>query len=294
MAFPTPDMYKITAATNSVDDMMAALFSHWSGTSTKFVASAGDAVTAGDPGSYSFRLNTKNNPSELWTVNFRNSGTVGSPSATDVEMALDPSGDTAFVDPKDPADTAGPAWTGELTSFNYVSGSLNGDALVLEWADAVMVLLYGTAGTFWPRGFHFGRVYVPFAASDEEDNYRDGLGLLGSIPSNLLSTTSWISSTATDAVFRTGLTTWVGKNDWPATINAGMLTVGADTGVPVPISLYVVGKRYLGFMKYLQGWTGENARVRLQNGSGVFRYMFVSSNAGTSTLVVPCDNTTIP
>lgn len=292
MPFPVPDMYKITAATNSVDDMMAALYAHWSGASTKFIALQPTSVSAGDTGSYSYTLQPRPGSLEYWNVSFRNSGSIGTPSTTDVKVALDPKGD--IRDPTDPSTTASLEWTGELTSFNYVSGSLSGEALVLEWADALMVLFYGTAGDFWPKGFHLGRVYVPLSSSDAEDTYRDGLGLLGSIPSNLLVPTSWTSSTATAAVFRTGQTTWIGKDDWPATVTAGMLNVGADTNVPVPLMLYLSSKRYLGFLKYLQGWTGEVARTRLQNGSGVFRYMFVSSGAGTSTLVVPCDNTTIP
>ena len=194
-----PVVTKLTAASNSVDDYLAAMFTHF-GSSTKFsiVANGGtaDAFTI-----------TPVAAAETWQLNLR-----WTTAATIANSAIDPLAN--IIDPgagggAAPTLTSDQEWSTETPTMVIVGGGAESvDFYLIELDDCLIVLFMDVGKTFNPRAMLYGRLYVPYYTDGVAGNdYADGLAMCGSVPRFTQGTATgssdfWMSSNSTASLAR--------------------------------------------------------------------------------------------
>jgi len=194
-----PVVTKLTAASNSVDDYLAAMFTHF-GTSTKFsiVANGGtaDAFTI-----------TPVAAAETWQLNLR-----WTAAATTANSAIDPLAN--IIDPgagggAAPTLTSDQEWSTETPAMVIVGGGAESvDFYLIELDDCLIVLFMDVGKVFNPRAMLYGRLFVPYYTDNSDGNdFCDGLAMCGSVPRTTIGTSAgssdfWMSSNSTGSLAR--------------------------------------------------------------------------------------------
>lgn len=188
-----PVVTKLTAASNSVVDYLAAMFTHF-GTSTKF------SIVANGGGADAFTL-TPIAAAETWQLNLR--------------WTTDPTRAVSAIDPlaniTDPGAGGGAAptltsdleWSLETQTMEIAAGGAESvDFYIIELDDAFIVLFMDAAKTFNPRAMFYGRLFVPYYTDGPGigNDYCDGLAMCGHLPriSGSVGTNYWLSTTASN------------------------------------------------------------------------------------------------
>ena len=187
-----------------MEEIHLALYDHFSNVSTKFGISS--SVGAG-PDNFSVTCSAAG---EDWQVNFRRASSSTTTTKFSMCSGTGSLGATEFASPGTtavvPVTTARDHsnevdWVIYVPSVAKSSGPNEFDieAVIVEIDDAFFLLLEddGTpSGTFYPYGIHFGKVWVPFYASDPGLG-RDGLGFHLGVPSDSPATSNgWVSQAA--------------------------------------------------------------------------------------------------
>jgi len=188
-----------------MEEIHLALYDHFSNVSTKFGISS--SVGAG-PDNFSVTCSAAG---EDWQVNFRRASSSTTTTKFSMCSGTGSLGATEFASPGTtavvPVTTARDHsnevdWVIYVPSVAKSSGPNEFDieAVIVEIDDAFFLLLEddGTpSGTFYPYGIHFGKVWVPFYASDPGLG-RDGLGFHLGVPSpSVTSGNGWLNDDAT-------------------------------------------------------------------------------------------------
>jgi hypothetical protein len=186
-----------------MEEIHLALYDHFSNVSTKFGISA--SAGAG-PNNFSVTCSAAG---EDWQVNFRRASSSTTTTKFSMCSGTGSLGATTFASPGTtavvPVTTARDHsnevdWLISVASVAKSSGPNQFDieAVIVEIDDAFFLLLEddGTpSGTFYPYGVHFGKVWVPFYASDPGLG-RDGLGFHLGVPSDTAVTNGWLNGNA--------------------------------------------------------------------------------------------------
>lgn len=302
MPRPIPDVYRITPA-DSAETMMAELYSHFNGGSTKFTANTGTengAVSGGD----GFSVDPVD-VGETWTANFRRLNT------TDVNCLIDPAG--TITDPGDTGSTPTSSSLSSPESNCFPAIPITGNVvLILEWDDAFMVLQEDATNVFYSGSAHIGRVLVP-DSTDVALIGEDGLGIFGGIPTATAgSATAWCYSagSATNQL-RWGIS-GTSSNDWLSGDGIpdanvynpliGDCQTGNGTGgfAPCVVSFSKAGNaRIIGSAKYWQTWyVADTHKTVIEHpDTGEDLYMYTggySTGVTTGKLIVPWPDATDP
>lgn len=187
-----------------MEEIHLALYDHFLNVSTKFGISS--SAGAG-PDNFSVTCSAAG---EDWQVNFRRASSSTTTTKFSMCSGTGSLGATTFASPGTtavvPVTTARDHsnevdWTISAANIAKSSGPNEFDieAVIVEIDDAFFLLLEddGTpSGTFYPYGIHFGKVWVPFYASDPGLG-RDGLGFHLGIPSDSTATSNgWLRQTS--------------------------------------------------------------------------------------------------
>ncbi len=170
-----PVVTKLTAASNSVVDYLAAMFTHF-GTSTKF------SIVANGGAADAFTI-TPAAAAETWQLNLR-WGTA----PTRAVSAIDPLAN--IIDPgagggAAPTLTSDLEWSLETQTMEIAAGGAESvDFYLIELDDALIVLFMDAAKTFNPRAMFYGRLFVPYYTDGAGvgNDYCDGLAMCGHLP----------------------------------------------------------------------------------------------------------------
>ncbi len=187
-----------------MEEIHLALYDHFSNVSTKFGISA--SAGAG-PDNFSVTCSAAG---EDWQVNFRRASSSTTTTKFSMCSGTGSLGATTFAGP---GTTAVVPVTTARDHSNEVDWLINAalvakssgpnqfdiEAVIVEIDDAFFLLLEddGTpSGTFYQYGVHFGKVWVPFYASDPGLG-RDGLGFHVGVPSDTITTPNgWLNDDA--------------------------------------------------------------------------------------------------
>ena len=191
--------FYITSSTGVADadmeEIHLALYDHFSNVSTKF----GISSSAG-AGPNNFTV-TCSAAGEDWQVNFRRASSSTTTTKFSMCSGTGSLGATTFASPGTtaavPVTTARDHsnevdWQIVVSAVAKSSGPNQFDieAVIVEIDDAFFLLLEDDgvpSGTFYPYGIHFGKVWVPFYASDPGLG-RDGLGFHLGVPNGAATT----------------------------------------------------------------------------------------------------------
>jgi len=298
-----PDVTKLTGATNSLTDVFAQLFSHFSSPGGKFtVVANGGAADA-------FTL-TPAAAGETWQVNLRRTSTELAQVAIDPLANITDPGDT--VTP--PTLTSDTEWSTETQAIN-VSGGQSVDFYVIEVDDCFIILFMDAAKTHTPFATSMGRFFVPYYTDGTDGNdFCDGLGILGYQPELTTSASGassgwWLnasvsgvslargfqtfSATAGDQWFQPSTMGLLNANDrgdingnkkvFPATPNVELL----DTSLTVD---YMCG-----YTKYMASQnTSEPPGTVLDGGPGNDAWIHVNDTAADYNLLLPWNRLVTP
>jgi hypothetical protein len=182
--------------------------------------------------------------------------------------------------------------------------------LVVEWADAFMVLVEDSTNVFYASGYHAGIILEPLV-QDYIALGTDGLGILGGVPSGGTAiATMWLRSTVggTHNTFRinnteTEATDWqntdVNPLPYQGTSTTNRLHASGYYGVCPSFRWHSTTQRWYGVHKYVWIWyPNKTFKTRLQNPSGgEDLYMCLgghSTGITTGPLVIPWPDNTDP
>lgn len=260
---------------------MAALYDHFKNNSLKWAAN--ESTPNGSPdGADGFSIDPVG--SETFSINFRRAGSNAIRGLIDPDGNITDPGNTSTS----PTASANASREEEVLYLIETSGNV---CLVLEWEDAIMVLVEEDTGNIF-SGYHVGRIFEP-VSQDLVSQGVDGLGVLGGEPRSGTSGTSrWgYSGGGRRNAFRVN-NTGVEANDWTGT-NAPAFPSSVSTGAEqiqnvnyAPLPKYVnVDGRLIGVMKY---WflidPPQTSKTRLRESGGEDLYMYLgTSDPGSTT-----------
>ena len=288
---PTVTFLTATATPWQTPDLLEQLYNHFNITSTQ--CSISSTPTGAPAGSGSFTI-TADAVAETFQINFRQATTTTCWVTIDPDGAITNAGTAGNpgVAPTGLSANAGPEVLGFSTS------STGSKAIILEWDDAIMLLLEDTATTFYRNGIHAGRILQPFFADDLSRGI-DGLALLGGIPNLGAASNNWAHySGATGSYIHINNNGAAG--DWLNTIywtNTGVVTTASIGDAyyfpPFVMQAGNTGARELGICKYLyRADILRVAKIRLEDNLGVTKYMYIGSS--TSPILIPWPDATPP
>lgn len=174
-------MVNLVAASVEMKDIMAVAHADINANSTWLVPNETPTDPTVGPGSYSMTLRSPSGGVEL---NLINSGTPAAPSATTVKQGINPDGSA------DPILDSTAPWVSSL-NFSGADGGFahsatpgNVEFILVEWADAIMLLFKNAARTLMPAGWHFGKIMqTPIGALASSGSLRmDGHMILSGVP----------------------------------------------------------------------------------------------------------------
>lgn len=297
--FQEPIITKIFWGGFDLQNLMWALYKHFDTSPTsQFTPSLSNEITTNSlgAGTYSFLL-TPNAAGETWQLNFRNSGTQGSPSAVAVNLGIDPA--ATIVDSSASPPSSDSDFSGEILALQITTGaSTDGTAFVLEYPDALCVLLPSGALSpqSIPHGFVAGKVWTAAFANDPTLG-RDGLAILGHIPRISISDADayWLTTNASGiSLFHLGTDSW--DNTVGAALAADLAQLdwmdegGATSPGPVVITH---DSRPLGVMKHVFYMAQRRTPLKLfTDNDDVTRYLTVEADVAGA--VTTWDSSTVP
>jgi hypothetical protein len=188
-------------------------------------------------GTHAFTIRSLDNATELC---FINAGTKATPDLATAKVGVNPDGladaivntETPWVDA---SNFSGSSLINMRSSW-VTQGARHEQFTWIEWPDAAMFLLKNDLRTFYPYGWHAGKIFQP--AFDFYSNVGDvrvsGHGILGSIPRIAVWTTtppvtSWIifANTGSDRQTGTALRVGVGQAIPSTNVSSSSWTLGA-------------------------------------------------------------------
>lgn len=292
MSVSKPSITKVTLGAITNNALMIALFSHFNGNSIYFtpVLNGGNPIEKGfSSGEDSFLIEPVDS-NESWQINFRRTTNDRGLVMVDPGNGITDSGTTVTT----PVGATSQASAEVDYPWNMNATFSSANVMILEWFDALMILISDNGDSFVSFSCHIGRIHSPFNSTNAADGF-DGLGVFCGKP--FLSETSvadsWATATTTTQQIRIGTNTWVDN------VTALLSTTGYDAFVgtrPDGIVLRYLG-RPIGVLKYIVNFTGssELSFERIQDGSNVVQYMYFFDKASTTTQIVPwVDGVTAP
>jgi len=286
----TPTVTKLTSTGASWDgaaaDLMEQLYNYFNATSVLWGIDLASTPTGTPTGSDSFTLLAAG--AETFQINLRRT------TAAIIQFIVDPDGTITNSSTK--AGLSANACTEKATITISSSGAY---ALILEWADAIMILIDNAASTAHPMGAHAGKIFTPMYADDASRGV-DGLGILGGTPTTANSVANWTSNTGATYSFIRVNDTGVPATDWSNDFtflddapNSDPSLGGAYYFSPHLFRTKDSNGRIIGICKYLIRADQDRAsRTRLENGLAVGKYLHIGG--ATDCLLVPWPDATPP
>ena len=299
-----PVVTKLTAASNSVVDYLAAMFTHF-GTSTKF------SIVANGGAADAFTI-TPVAAAETWQLNLR-WGTA----PTRAVSAIDPVAN--ITDPgagggAAPTLTSDLEWSTETQTMEIAAGGAESvDFYLIELDDCLIVLFMDAAKTHTPRAMLYGRLFVPYYTDGPGvgNDYCDGLAMCGHLPAMTSGTNAhyWLSSngsntsrargfrnysaSAGDQWFRPGAALNITTAD-RADVDGNKKIFPASPAVE--LNDVTSSTEYMcGYTKYMASQnTSEPPGTVLDGGVGNDGWVHVNISGANLNLLLPWDRTMTP
>jgi hypothetical protein len=262
-----------TAASATLDDWLAELTTFFTNTATVFTKNGSSLPAA----------LLLDHPSG-WQMLIRNNG-------TNLLLSIDPLG---LITDLATTPTGSAEYSGERIAF--VGTNVGTTIHLAEYPDAILVGFKHTTSNFWQQGFHAGKIYAPFNASDPAI-YLDGFGIVSGIASiDISAANTWMMTPSTNqsniGLTRIGQTTWSTASTRTESI-LGTADGGIGTRlVPVP---YMFGNNStstlnstVGFTKYLRKYKTSSAHRTVLPSVGLSDQAFMIFSGTTSNTQFCC------
>lgn len=282
MAIVIPDVTELTPATWDAVGIMAALYGHFNGASTKFTVTA--ETGSGEDGilldvvsaDWSFQLN------------FRRLTT------TTIAISCEPTGSlTAPGDTSTPVTGNSADWSDEAIWNVSVPGS-GSKMFVIETDEHITCLMTNTTNALHVTGFHIGEIYTPHFGNAEVEGY-DGLGVVVGVPINKASTgpNDWFSINSSGLIH-------CGTGHWHPAKALTSLTeseydidptnFGIQPPIPIPISATPDGGftiYYIGNTKYYRSmYANFSPKTRIENSTDDQAWMWVHPTTSDNYAII--------
>ena len=288
MALPIPVTTLLTASANTMTAYMTALRAHM-GSSTLF------DIKANTPDDDGFTLVPKDG-SQVFEINYRRTTSLVAQVSIDPLQNITNSGDTGTP----PTLPDASEWSGEASSWDVLgSGAESLDFYVLEFFDAVIILMMNAAETAVPRANAAGRLIVPYFNNGVNgDLYNDGLAVFGTTPTftgSGFGSTEWLNGNGSKSLIRKHQTGWAMAYGIGPSSVVGRIQNRERIR---PIRVFVLadsGRSELGFTKY---WgyrrVSQPPGTLLDAGVGKDAWVSVFPTDTSNVLVMPWDRTVSP
>lgn len=283
MAIVIPDVTELTPATWDAVGIMAALYGHFNGASTKFTVTD---QTGSNPGEDGILLDVV---SVNWSfqLNFRRLTT------TTIAISCEPTGSlTAPGDTSTPVTGNSADWSDEAIWDVSVPGS-GSKMFVIETDEHITCLMTNTTNTLHITGFHIGEIYTPHFGNAEVEGY-DGLGVLVGQPRVWTSSGAFWLSTDGPGFVHCGTGHWhpakalisITENEY----DIDATNFGIQPPIPIPISatpdigftLY-----YIGNTKYWRSmYANFSPKTRIENSTDDQAWMWINPTTSDNYAII--------
>lgn len=285
-----------TGGGTAMTDFFPLLEAHYSGGGGTYFSYIGGGVS----GSEAFALSCDLVVETFEMIVRRTSGTT-------CQISIDPIGGgnvtSAGNSTTPPTLTDATEWTGEIGAWELSGASLSTKFTLIEVPDALFIIHSDATLAFTPRGWHAGKVAVPFSVPTATTK-RDGLGVFGTQPDWGSSTLDfWMNTSggvSTTSLLRGDVSSWFDaqtlyENLGYGQINGNKILVPSIVACKNTDSTSDAGIYYAKYCLQA-GRLNENQSpgVVLDGGVGNDGFVYVKPTGTTDNHVIPWDRSLTP
>jgi hypothetical protein len=298
----------LTAATPDMEGVFAAVNADIAANSTWLVTQSDTVSPPGAPGAFANTLQSPSGGVELTMINAGVS--QASPSSNLARFGINPDGSAdPVLDALNPQASAA-NFSGVDNGRTMTTNIANPEFILIEWADAIMILFKNATRTTFPNGWFWGKIWQqPIPALENSGTLRlDGHVIMNNVPN--IGGQGWaVASLSGGAPCRRriatgqGLDTSLGGKDssWGEAATSQSLSSG-----PIPLTddaYKYAGQRIVWPVTYHsinnnasdRGWLAKYLRLTSQllqpyamwRVSGSDQYMVIGTSAADTPLCVP-------